>query len=64
MIDAGDHDAVLIERLAAELNWIQQRLDPSDDGDWETFSDAEKEFFRQSVKWLLAQPEMSQLRLT
>ncbi len=47
-----------IECLAQELNWKQEHLDPSDEGDWENYSDSDKEFFRACVKWLLCFPDV------
>lgn len=49
-------NASAVELLARELWSVQDHLDPGE-GDWETFDDRDKEFYRQSVKWLLAQRE-------
>lgn len=49
-------NASAIELLARELWSVQDHLDPGE-GDWESFDDRDKDFYRQSVKWLLAQRE-------
>ena len=45
-----------IEFLAQELNWKQEHLDPGLDGEWDNYSDRDKEFFRACIKWLLCFP--------
>jgi hypothetical protein len=42
-----------IDRLAFELNWIQQRLDPDPDGDWAQYDERDKEFFRDCIRWIM-----------
>lgn len=47
-----------LERLAYELNWKQEQLDPSSDGDWDDYSEADRNFFRECVEWLLSHREL------
>jgi hypothetical protein len=47
-----------LERLAYELNWKQEQLDPSEDGDWERYSESDKAFFRECIEWLLSHPDL------
>ena len=47
-----------IERLARELNWKQEHLDPSNEGDWGDLSECDKEFFRTCVEWLICFPDL------
>jgi hypothetical protein len=42
-----------IERLARELHWKMEHLDPTEDSDWERLSDRQREFYRLCVRWLL-----------
>jgi hypothetical protein len=35
---------------ARELNWNQQKLDPDEDGDWDTYDEQDKAFFRDCVR--------------
>jgi len=44
-----------VEELAKVLHWKMEHLDPSDEADWGTMTDEDKEFFRQCVKALLRQ---------
>jgi hypothetical protein len=46
-----------IEFLARELHWKMETLDPVDGGDWDRLEDADREFYRQCVKWILAYPD-------
>lgn len=48
---------IALERLARELNWIQQKLDPDEDGDWNTYDEQDKTFFRDCVRGLLVHRE-------
>jgi hypothetical protein len=43
-----------IEALAYELNYIQEKMDPSPDGDWDSYSEADKDFFRRCIHHLLS----------
>jgi hypothetical protein len=36
--------------IALELNWNQQKLDPDEDGDWDTYDEQDKAFFRDCVR--------------
>lgn len=53
-----DGAAAALDALAYELNWIQQRLDPDPDGDWDSYSDRDRAFFRECIEWLLAHPDL------
>jgi len=50
--------AEAVECLAYELNWKQEQLDPDPDGDWYTYSERDKQFFRHCIEWLLAHPKL------
>ena len=52
-----------IEGLARELHWKMEHLDPTDGADWELLSDSEREFYRQSVAWMLLFPELIEAAL-
>ena len=53
-----------VEKLAEQLAWKQEHLDPSDEGAWENYSERDKEFFRACVKWLLLFPELLEIALS
>lgn len=44
-----------LERLARELSWIEQRLDPDVNGEWSEFDERERGFYRDCIEWLLTQ---------
>ena len=47
-----------INKLAFELNFIQARIEGDDDCDWDSYSEADKLFYRESVEWLLKHDEL------
>ena len=46
-----------IERLAQELQFETEHLDPGE-GEWADLDERSRDFYRQCVKWLLADSEI------
>lgn len=42
------------EKLAYELHWIQERIDPGPEGEWEKLSERDKNFYRECTDWILS----------
>ena len=54
--DRATSEADLIDKLAGELVWKMEHLDPSD-LDWENLSDRERHFYRMCIEHILRLPE-------
>jgi hypothetical protein len=47
------------ERLARELHFKMEHLDPSDGGgEWEALSESQRELYRACVEWLFCDPSL------
>jgi len=62
--DRPDTPGGALEALARELHWKMEALDPSDGRDWRDLSDREREFYRLSVRAVLANREIVALALS
>lgn len=52
IVNAADSETK-IGRLARQLHWKMEHLDPTEDGDWDCLSDRKREFYRLCVEYLL-----------
>jgi hypothetical protein len=46
------------ERLARELHWKMEHLEPMDAPDWEMLSDRQRQFYRACIEWVLSDQDL------
>ena len=56
-------EGAALERLASELHWKMERLDPSESPEWAELTDHQRSFYRLCVKHLLRQSELVEAAL-